>query len=121
MGAVGTKQEELRRERRAPTPAERALWACVRDRQLGVKFRNHHVILGFIVDLYCPALRLAIEVDGSVHAEQRVYDEDRTLLLRQQGVTVLRVCNEDVLERIHHVIAQIHEAIHRVRLERTAL
>ena len=64
--------------RHQPTPAEAAAWALLRNRRcLGLKFRRQHVIRGFIVDFYCPELRLAVEVDGTVHRgrTQAEYDE----------------------------------------------
>ncbi len=51
--------------RRAPTPAEAAAWQILRNRGLfGLKFRRQQVIAGFIVDFYCSAARLALELDG---------------------------------------------------------
>jgi very-short-patch-repair endonuclease len=52
--------------RRAPTEAEALLWSALRRRQLGRKFRRQHVIAGYIVDFYCAALALALEVDGEL-------------------------------------------------------
>jgi len=51
--------------RSEPTAAEAAAWDLLRNRRcLGLKFRRQHVIRGFIVDFYCPELRIAVEVDG---------------------------------------------------------
>ena len=50
------------------TDAERALWTILRDRRLGgVKFRRQHSVGPYILDFFCPALRLAIEADGGQH------------------------------------------------------
>ena len=52
------------------TPAERALWMALRRNGLdGFHFRRQQVIDGFIVDFYCDAAKLAIELDGTVHEE----------------------------------------------------
>jgi len=88
-----------RAARRAPTPAEAKAWSLVRDRRcLGVKFRREQIVEGFRVDLYCPALRLAIELDGGVHddPDQRASDAARTHVLGALGICVMRVRNEDV-------------------------
>jgi len=59
------RARELRRE---PTPAERYPWTLLRDhRLLGLKFRRQQALHGFIVDFYCPALKLIIELEGSPH------------------------------------------------------
>src|SRR5882672_7209538 len=87
--------------RHEPTAAEAAAWALLRDRRcLGLKFRRQHVIRGFIVDFYCPELRLAVEVDGPVHSgrAQAEYDEARSRALADAGIGVVRIGNEQVSE-----------------------
>jgi very-short-patch-repair endonuclease len=57
----------------APTPGEALLWAQLQGRRLdGWKFRRQAVIAGYIVDFFCPALGLAVEVDGLIHERQRL-------------------------------------------------
>ena len=86
-------------QRREATAAEAAAWALLRNRRcLGLKFRRQHVIRGFIVDFYCPELRLVAEVDGAVHRDptQAEYDEARSRALAQVGIVVVRIGNERV-------------------------
>src|SRR5437870_824965 len=50
------------------TTAEHSLWRCLRGKQLGGhRFRRQHPISQYVLDLYCPAARLAVEVDGGQH------------------------------------------------------
>ena len=57
------------------TDAEHMMWEAVRRNSLdGLHFRRQHVIAGFIVDFYCHAARLIIEIDGPVNEEQRYHD-----------------------------------------------
>ena len=87
--------------RREPTTAEAAAWALLRNRRcLGLKFRRQHVIRGFIVDFYCADLRLAVEVDGTVHCGRRQaeYDDARSRALAHAGIDVVRIRNEEVSE-----------------------
>ena len=50
-----------RRMRKEPTPAEDLLWQAIRNRQLrGLKFRRQYVIGNYILDFYCPEIKLAI-------------------------------------------------------------
>src|SRR5579863_5796139 len=97
VGMDPTKLAELRRQRHEPTPAEQILWEQLRRRRLSVRFRNRHLIAGFMVDFYAPSVRLAIEVDGPIHDAQRDHDEARTMCLHALGVSVVRVRNDDVL------------------------
>jgi ATP-dependent DNA helicase RecQ len=99
------------REFRQPqTPAESKLWASLRNRQLGdFKFRRQYLIDRFIVDFYCAACRLVIEIDGDSHAEQdqKEYDLARTAWLNEQGYHVIRFPNRDV----HRCTDAVLEAI----------
>jgi very-short-patch-repair endonuclease len=95
---------ELRKE---PTPAERKLWARIRDDQLGVNFRRQHAVGMYIPDFCSPKAKLIIELDGSQHLDQEEYDEERTKTLNSQGYKVIRFWNNDVLNDIEGVIRAI--------------
>lgn len=57
------------------TPAEQALWAKLRARQINsLKFRRQHPIGRFIVDFYCAQHRLIIEIDGPIHQKRAESD-----------------------------------------------
>lgn len=86
--------------RQEPTDAEALLWRELRGKRMGVKFRRQHPVAGFIVDFYCPAARLAIELDGGGHTEEKQshYDERRDKALRQLGIRVLRLWNPEVIK-----------------------
>ncbi len=95
--------------RRSPTLAERCLWDALRGRRLGWKFRRQHPLGRYILDFFCVELRLAIELDGEVHAEEgrRAYDAQRTAELARMGVAVVRFDNSDVIGRIASVLQSI--------------
>ena len=98
--------------RKTPTTAEQLLWQQLRNKQvLGLHFRFQHPLLYFIADFYCHAIRLIIEVDGSIHnlPSQYQYDELRTLELSNYGITVLRFKNEDVINHIQIVLEEINK------------
>jgi very-short-patch-repair endonuclease len=82
------------------TPPEAAIWLRLRQRKPGRRtFRRQHAIGPYILDFYCAALNLAVEVDGSTHyAEQAVeHDARRTAWLATQGIEVIRILASDVL------------------------
>ena len=90
------------------TPAEVMLWEALRNRRLaGLKFRRQHPIGPFIVDFCCPDRRLAIELDGGVHATQQERDAEREDLLEAAGYRVLRFTNE----AIHDDLAAVLEIV----------
>ena len=81
-------------------PAELALWQLLRGGQLGVWFRRQVVLLGsHIVDFYCPAAKLVVEVDGGYHGDpaRRRADARRERRLAKAGYRVVRVPAELVL------------------------
>ena len=99
-----------RRLRREQTDAEKKLWSRIRNRQInGWKF-NRQVPSGpYVLDFFCFEASLAIEVDGSQHADERVeHDRKRTAYLDQQGILVLRFWNADVLNNIDGVMQRIY-------------
>jgi len=91
-----------RRFRREPTPAEAAVWRLLRGRRLlGLKFRRQQVVAGFIVDFYGASLRLALELDGSIHDGPARAKDDllRSQILAMLAINVVRVRNDQISER----------------------
>jgi very-short-patch-repair endonuclease len=88
-----------KRLRHEMTAAERILWKALRRNAVdGFHFRRQQVIGGHVVDFYCDAAKLAIELDGGVHEDQWKYDEARDRRISRAGVRVLRISNEAMLE-----------------------
>ncbi|MCX7756459.1 MAG: homocysteine S-methyltransferase family protein, partial [Anaerolineales bacterium] len=105
----------IRELRKNATEAEAFLWSILRNRAFHhFKFRRQHPIGRFILDFYCHAARLAIELDGYPHTttEQRQMDAERDQILREQyGVEVLRFWNKDLLESPEDTLEQIWNAL----------
>ena len=108
---LNTLKERAREMRRNPTEPEMLLWRNLSNRQLGgCKFRRQEVIGRAIVDFYCPSTRLAVEVDGDTHADPE-RDARRDAYLRQFGLTVMHVRNEDVMRNMDGVLQAILAAV----------
>jgi very-short-patch-repair endonuclease len=111
LGAPVTsiQRDRARWARKHPTDAERVAWELLRARRCwGLRFRRQQPIGPFIVDFYCPELRIALEVDGGVHddPDQRAWDELREGTILGLGVVVLRIRNEQVsLENLAALLA----------------
>lgn len=96
------------------TKAERKLWLLLKNRQLsGYKFRRQFGIGEYIVDFYCPRLKLVVEVDGGYHQSSLVsqYDRNKESQFHSLDITVLRVKNEEVLEQQAEVLGKIKQVI----------
>lgn len=109
----------VRELRQRQTRSEEIIWEMVRNRKLvGKKFlRQHPVIysfykrpLYFVADFYCAEAKLILEIDGSVHNYQEEYDSQREFILKQKGLTVLRIKNEE-LKNIENVKEKIIKAL----------
>lgn len=94
--------------RRNATAPERNLWQALRQRRTGMRFRRQAPVGNWIVDFWCPRLKLAVEVDGDYHEDNRDEDERRDAGLRKMRVTVLRFTNQHVEEGLDSVLDQIH-------------
>ena len=100
--------------RREETPTEPILWKHLRGKQLnGYRFRQQHGFGPYILDFYCPSLRLCIELDGEVHdtPEAKQHDADRTTFLNQNRIHVLRFRNIEVENDVEKVLLQIRKFI----------
>jgi very-short-patch-repair endonuclease len=113
MGAQDfSPRQRARQLRLNQTDAEGKLWTVLRARRLsGAKFRRQHPIGSYIVDFCCLEYALVIELDGGQHATQVEADQNRTIFLEQNGYTVLRFWNHEVLQNIEAVVTQITEAL----------
>ncbi|MEA1911683.1 MAG: DUF559 domain-containing protein [Spirochaetota bacterium] len=92
------------------TSAEIRLWNYIKNKQLSDrKFRRQHSIDNFILDFYCPAEKLAVELDGGYHniPKQAAKDKERDLILKSYGIKVLRFRNELVFKNINGVLETI--------------
>jgi very-short-patch-repair endonuclease len=84
---------DRRRElRKNSTPTENLLWIHLRNNKLGVKFKRQYSIGGYILDFYCPQVKLAIEIDGRIHdsSEAQEYDKARDSYFAGQDFKILR-------------------------------
>ncbi len=89
------------------TNAEKLLWQKLRKRQLGVRFQRQYIFDNkYIVDFYCAALKLVIEIDGGQHCDNRK-DKFRNQEIINRGYKLLRFWNNDILENIEGCLSQI--------------
>jgi very-short-patch-repair endonuclease len=107
------RRKELRKN---TTPAEQRLWRILRNRNLaGHKFRRQHSVGPYVLDFYCPAHKLAIELDGDTHFndEAEEYDKNRTNYLNSMGIKELRFLNTDVFQNLDGVSEKILHTLER--------
>ncbi|EGJ31575.1 MULTISPECIES: endonuclease domain-containing protein [Moorena] len=94
--------------RKTMTPVEKKLWSCYL-KNFQFRVLRQRPIANFIVDFYCAALKLVIEVDGDSHYTEsgQAYDEERTHILEGYGLKVIRFTNDEVLHNFEAVCDRI--------------
>jgi very-short-patch-repair endonuclease len=110
MHEVKLSTQRARSLRKNMTEAERKLWGRLREQQLGIRFRRQVVLGRYIVDFASFTPKIIIEVDGSQHADNAHYDEQRTKWLESMGYRVLRYWNNEVLNNLDAVLDAIWKA-----------
>ncbi|WP_114241331.1 endonuclease domain-containing protein [Dyella sp. C9] len=104
--SLPTRARQQARDLRGGTGAEHRLWQHLRAGRLNeMKFRRQPPIPPYVVDFYCEAKRLVVELDGSQHSD--VSDHERTRFLESQGMKVVRFWNNEVLQETEAVLEAI--------------
>ena len=108
-------KQTARELRQNQTPAEKKLW---NNYFKTFKYRvvRQRPIDYFIVDFYCAALKLVIEVDGDNHFTDDgiAYDLERTQILEGYGLKVIRFTNDEVMKTFEGVCARIEELVNNI-------
>jgi very-short-patch-repair endonuclease len=98
------------------TPAEARLWTLLKSKQLeNLKFRRQHSVGKYVLDFYCPSLKIAIELDGQYHYNLASieYDSARTEYLNTMGIKVIRFENKAVFDHTDWVLDCILEQVNQ--------
>src|SRR5690606_23208559 len=104
--------------RQTSTSAEKILWQHLKNRNMmKLKFRRQYSVDQFVLDFYCPEIKLAIELDGKIHLAKGVknHDENRDGFIKGFGIKIIRIDNDVVLEDIRQALELIEKEINKVR------
>jgi acetylglutamate kinase len=104
------RAEELRKNM---TSAENIIWKHVHINEWKLKFRRQHPVSNFVVDFYCHPIKLVIEIDGGIHANEDVKKNDnlRETTLKELGLHVIRFKNEEIYMSSNDVLKKIDKTI----------
>lgn len=113
-----SKYDKAYEMRHNPTRAEELMWDILKN-QVVPKFPQHifrrqWVAYGYILDFYCPTLKIGIEVDGGVHNDSQDYDRWRDSNLGRHGIRIYRVRNEAVYYHSQEVANEFCEIIRKI-------
>ncbi len=94
-----TKLKNIRRVlRKQIISAEVIFWSKIRNKQQQYKFRRQYSVGNYVLDFYCPKLKLGVEIDGATHTTDQEINKD---LKREQdiklfGIKIIRFNNTDI-------------------------
>ena len=97
MRATGRAMASARRLRRQLSLPELLLWRLLRVSRRKRRFRKQHAIGPFVADVYCPAAKIVIEIDGATHDRRQDADGKRDAYMTSLGLRVVRISATDVL------------------------
>ena len=103
-------QKNIRKSLRKNTPkGEKLLWYSIRNKKLSYKFRRQYSVGKYVIDFYCPKLKLAIEIDGWTHdfIDSTDYDKQRQRYLESLGIKVKRFLSQDIFDDLDSVTREI--------------
>ena len=105
--------EKRRALRNNQTPEEKIIWQHLRKKKFGYPFYRQYGVGPYVLDFYCPKLRLAIEIDGSQHAKKDniEYDHERGQYLAGLDIKTLRFGNGEVRANLEQVLQKIQSVI----------
>lgn len=99
--------------RRNMTHSETILWGYLKGNFEGLRFRRQHPVSMYIADFYCHKLKLIIEIDGSIHNQTEVRENDirRENDLKEMGYTILRFTNKRVEMEANKVLDEVRNIV----------
>ena len=115
MISTAIRRAAAKKLRANTTPHERALWRALKELPVeGTHFRRQAPIGPYVVDFFCPARRLIVELDGGHHNDDATVarDSERQAWLEQQGYRVIRFWNSDVAADLNAVMERIYMEVH---------
>ncbi len=94
--------------RKNMTNEEKTIWYDFLVK-INPRFHRQKIIGNYIVDFYCPKLKIVIEVDGVQHYDiaNSIYDTKRTQFLEDLGLSVIRFDNYDIKKDFGTVVYDI--------------
>jgi len=115
MVSTAIRRGAAKKLRANTTPHERMLWRALKELPIeGTHFRRQAPIGPYIVDFFCPAKRLIIELDGGHHNDDATAERDskRQAWLGQEGYRVIRFWNSDMIGDLNAVLDRIYVEVH---------
>ena len=114
------EQKSLRRDlRKGGEAPEAVMWTLLKNRQLdGMRFRRQFGVGPYVLDFYCPEIKLGVELDGASHFMSGNFGRDdvrEEYLLREHGIRIIRFENRDLFYNPDGVVKVILSVIQKLK------
>jgi very-short-patch-repair endonuclease len=106
-------QKNRRLLRSNMTFSEKIVWMYLRKRQMKQRFLRQYSVDNYIIDFYCPKLKIAIEIDGDIHEQvkQKWHDIQRQEYIERLGIKFLRIKNDELFDNPNKAFERIENII----------
>jgi very-short-patch-repair endonuclease len=118
MISTAIRRATAKKLRSNTTPHERSLWRALKEIPVaGTHFRRQAPIGPYVVDFFCPAAQLIIELDGGHHNDDETAkrDRERQLWLEREGYRVIRFWNSEIMGDLNAVLERIYVELYGSR------
>jgi very-short-patch-repair endonuclease len=118
MVSASIRRAVAKKLRANTTPHERILWRALKELPVdGTHFRRQAPIGPYVVDFFCPAKHLIIELDGGHHNDDETAsrDSERQLWLEHEGYRVIRFWNSEITSDLTAVLERIYVELYGSR------
>lgn len=107
-----TKLDRLASKLRACTQLpEFDLWQQLQSNISDYYFQRQHLLDEYIVDCYCPELKLVIEIDGDSHNLKHGQQNSRYQYFKSLGIRILRFTNTEIKEDLSYVLREVKDFV----------
>ncbi len=107
-------KEKAAELRKSGNLSEVLLWDKLKNKQvLGMDFTRQQIIGDFIVDFYCPKLKLIIEIDGQSHDSKGEYDSERENYLQNSGLEIIRFSDSEIKNNLANVVESLYKLVEK--------
>ncbi len=108
--------------RNEPTSSEVIFWNILKQHFPSLRFKRQHPISNYIADFYCHKLKLVIEIDGSVHNNEEVKNNDklRDDYMYSLNLQIVRFANEEVCKNADLVVKKLKDVIESISMNQNS-
>lgn len=112
-----SEKQKRRTLRKEMTYCEKIMWIHLRKKQLGVRFLRQYSVDHYVIDFYSTEIKLAVELDGSIHeeTEQKQYDAYRQRYLESFGIKFCRITNAELMSNANMAFRKIEKMIKDIK------